>query len=253
MIYSPNLELEGTMKSGALLVVLGLVAVCCRPQYSREEPEVCVVNAPSLMDYEREPIPEACPEIVESKPWFDGQPCGTIDHLSQQARWHEVPVEVRLETKPELPIDRITAFYAYNCSDNWVDAQLVKTARGFGANLSCELPRFEDMHPYGDSQVVRYYVLGYDDQGKVICGHGSPENPQPVKMVDCAEPSAGIDGLPAPKNCRPCKPWDQICDGWCWLPCEEAEKHFEGFDRQPFSGMTRPRCSTSYCGRSVLR
>jgi hypothetical protein len=136
--------------------------------------------------------------------------CGTLNSIEEQKQKMELPIYVELDQSMMGRVARLTAKYAFDANQKYTDLPLSMVGNGYGAMISCAQGKIHEFDP----KTITYYVEGYDNQNRKVCTIGTKDMPNEVRMMpEVAIPVEGLPGMPPPKECQACAPWDQTCKG----------------------------------------
>ncbi|MDD5308821.1 MAG: hypothetical protein PHU25_16020 [Deltaproteobacteria bacterium] len=161
-------------------------------------------------------VPGMVPQPAEQPAAPPVEPsCGTHNAPEEQKQKTELPIYVELDSSMIGRVTRLTAKYAFDANQKYTDLPLSMVGNGYGAMISCEQGKIHEFDP----KTIAYYVEGYDSQNHRLCTIGTKEMPNEVRMMpEVAIPVEGLPGMPPPKECKPCPPWDETCKKGAALP-----------------------------------
>jgi hypothetical protein len=134
-------------------------------------------------------------------------PCGMHTAPTALKQRYELPLYLELDPMMRTRLAKVVVKYSFDGSPEYKEIQVTPAGAGFGALVTCD----EGQIRLYDPASIGYYIEGFDRLGNLICGHGTGKGPFVVAMTPDASPLPGIQGLPIPKECAPCPPWDQSC------------------------------------------
>jgi hypothetical protein len=134
-------------------------------------------------------------------------PCGKHTAPTELKQRYELPIYIDLDPAMRARLAKMVVKYSFDSSPEFKELPIVPAGPGFGAQVTCD----EGQIRLYDPATIGYYIEGYDRLGNLICGHASAQGPFVVVMSPEAAPLPGAPGLPVPKECTPCPPWDKTC------------------------------------------
>jgi hypothetical protein len=144
-------------------------------------------------------------------------PCGAHTAANELKQRYELPLYMDLDPMMRARLAKLVVKYSFDGSPEYKEIPIAPAGPGFGAQITCD----EGQIRLYDPAAIDYYIEGYDRLGNLICGHATAQAPFVVAMTPEAAPLPGVPGLPVPKECTPCPPWDQTC-GQTGKPAEGA-------------------------------
>jgi hypothetical protein len=134
-------------------------------------------------------------------------PCGMHTPVTEQRQRFEVPVYLELDPMVRTRLSKLVLKYSFDGAPEFRELVFTPAGAGYGAQITCD----EGQIRVYDPAAISYYIEGYDHLGNLVCGFASAQGPQVVAMnPDLPQPIAAM-GLPMPKECTPCAPWDKTC------------------------------------------
>ena len=190
-------------------------------------PDRCSAELSKIITVESSAATPAAPKVAPVVPPLV-PPCGTHNNPQAQKQKTELPVYLQPDPSLAARLARIVVKFALNGGTSFSELPMRVAGAGFGTQVSCD----EGQIRVYDPAVITYYIEGYDAQGNLICGHASAQGPFTVNMDPLSPPLSGLPGMPPPKECVPCAPWDKTCGnsaGAAGATCYSDEECASGF------------------------